>query len=215
MGRRFDPILFDLDGTVIDSTRLILESHRHAMRTVLGRQLPDATLLANVGRPLMDQMRAFSPDDADELARVFREWNLAMHDELLAPYEGMDALLGELRTSGRTLGIVTSKNRPTVARSFQVLPIEHHFDVVVVAEDTEIHKPDPEPLHVALRRLGGGDARSACYVGDAPFDIRAARAAGIPAIGVTWGFFPRGVLEDEGADIVVDTIADLREVLVG
>ena len=215
MARRFDPILFDLDGTVIDSTRLIRESHRHALQTVLGRELPDATLLANVGRPLMDQMRAFSADDAEELARVFRSWNLRMHDELLAPYDGMDDLLGELRSAGRRLGVVTSKNRLTVRRSFEVLPIDHHFEVVVVAEDSEAHKPDPAPLRVAIERLGVTDPAALCYVGDAPFDICAARAAGITAIGVTWGFFPRSALEAEGADVVVDTLPELREVLIG
>lgn len=212
---RFDPILFDLDGTVIDSVRLIRESHRHAVRTVLGREIPDAALLANVGRPLVDQMRAFSPEDTDELVREFRAWNLRMHEELLTAYEGMDGLLGDLRAAGRRIGIVTSKNRPTVERSFSVLPLRHHFDVVVVAEDSVAHKPDPAPIHLAVDRLGVRDPAGLCYVGDAPFDIRAARAAGVAAIGVTWGFFPRGVLEDEGADVVVDTIPELREVLIG
>lgn len=211
----FDPILFDLDGTVIDSVRLIRESHRHAVRTILGRDLPDSTLLANVGRPLADQMRAFSPDDVDDLVREFRTWNLRMHDELLTPYEGMDGLLTDLLAVRRRLGIVTSKNRPTVKRSFEVVPVRHHFEVVVDAEDSDVHKPDPAPLLVAMERFGNGDPASFCYVGDAPFDIRAARAAGITAVGVTWGFFPRDALEAEGADVVVDTIPQLREVLIG
>ncbi len=211
----FDPILFDLDGTVIDSVRLIRESHRHAVRTVLGHEIPDAALLANVGRPLVDQMHAFSPDDVDDLVREFREWNLRMHDELLTPYEGMDDLLADLRAVGRRLGIVTSKNRPTVRRSFEVVPVRDRFEVVVDAEDSDVHKPDPAPLLVAIERFGGGTPASHCYVGDAPFDIRAARAAGITAIGVTWGFFPRDALEAEGADVVVDTIPQLRDVLLG
>lgn len=210
----YDPILFDLDGTVIDSVALIRESHRYAVRQVLGQDLPDATLVQNVGRPLIDQMRAFSPEHADELLRVYREWNHAHTAELLAAYAGIDELLAHLSAAGRTLGIVTSKSGPTVDLAFDVLPIRHHFAVVVAAEDTERHKPDAAPLLAALARTGGDVAR-ACYVGDAPFDLQAARAAGVAAIGVTWGFFPRATLAALGPDALVDTPKALAQVLLG
>lgn len=210
----FDPILFDLDGTVIDSVTLIRESHRHAVRTVLGEDLPDATLVALVGRPLIDQMRAFSEPRAEELLRVYREWNHAHTAELLRPYEGIDELLTEARAAGRRLGIVTSKSGPTVQLAFDVLPLRHHFDVVIAAEDTQRHKPDPEPIATALSRLGAG-ANGGCYVGDAPFDIQAARAAGVAAVGVTWGFFDRAAVAAESPDVIVDSPPALHEVLLG
>lgn len=210
----YDPILFDLDGTVIDSVALIRESHRHAVSAVLGTTLPDETLVALVGRPLIDQMRAFSVDHADELLRVYREWNHAHTHQLLGAYEGMDQLLTELRAHGRTLGIITSKSGPTVDLAFDVLPLRHHFTVVITAEDTERHKPDPAPIHAAIERLGADPAR-ACYVGDAPFDVQAAQAAGVTAIGVTWGFFTRDVIESLSPDVIVDTTDALADVLLG
>lgn len=210
----YDPILFDLDGTVIDSVALIRESHRHAVREVLGANFPDERLVANVGRPLIDQMRAFSPDHADELLRVYREWNHAHTAGLLRAYDGIDRLLAELRASGRTLGIITSKSHPTVDLAFDVLPMRHHFSVVVAAEDTELHKPDPAPIRLALERLAA-DPGGACYVGDAPFDIRAALAAGITPIGVTWGFFGEEVLRGAGATIVVSSTDSLASTLLG
>lgn len=210
----YDPILFDLDGTVIDSVALIRESHRYAVREVLGRDFPDATLVQNVGRPLIDQMLAFSSEHADELLRVYREWNRAHTAELLGAYEGVDELLSRLTAAGRTLGVVTSKSGPTVDLAFDVLPLRHHFAVVIAAEDTERHKPDPAPLLAALARVGG-DATRACYVGDAPFDLQAARAAGVAAIGVTWGFFDRGTLAALQPDALVDTPQALAQVLLG
>jgi pyrophosphatase PpaX len=210
----YDPVLFDLDGTLIDSVALIRESHRHAVRSVLGVDLPDEVLVANVGRPLIDQMRAFSPERADELLRVYREWNHANTAAILRAFPGVDDLLVRLREAGRRLAIVTSKSHPTVDLAFDVLPIRHHFAAVVAAEDTMRHKPDPEPVLNALGRLGAG-ADGACYVGDAPFDIRAGKAAGVTAIGVTWGFFTRSALAAAEPDLVVDTPEELLAVCLG
>lgn len=210
----FDPILFDLDGTVIDSVALIRESHRHAVREVLGVDLPDDVLTQNVGRPLIDQMRAFSDQHADELLRVYREWNHIHTADLLVAYAGMEEALAELRAAGRTLGIITSKSHPTVQLAFDVLPIQHHFAVVIAAEDTAVHKPDPAPVLLALERLGRGP-EGACYVGDAPFDLDAGRGAGVAPIGVTWGFFPRDVLQGHAPDAIVDTVPALVDLLLG
>ncbi len=205
----FDPILLDLDGTVIDSVALIRESHRHAVTTVLGEDWPDERLVANVGRPLLEQMAVFAPDRADELYAVYREWNHANTAALLEQYEGIAEVLTELRAAGRRLGIVTSKSRDAVALAWGVLPdLEAMFDVVIAAEDTPIHKPDPTPVREALARLGAGPEGS-CYVGDAPFDLRAGRAAGVTTIAVTWGFFSSADLIAEDPDIVVDTPREL------
>ena len=210
----YDPILLDLDGTVIDSVALIRESHRHAVREVLGTTFSDERLVANVGRPLIDQMRAFSVEHAEELLRVYRVWNHAHTAELLRAVDGIDGLLADLRADGRTLGLITSKSHPTVDLAFDVLPIRHHFATVIAAEDTDLHKPDPAPIRLALHRMGAGPGR-ACYVGDAPFDIQAARAAGITAIGVTWGFFGEDVLRDNGADRMASSTGELAAILRG
>jgi pyrophosphatase PpaX len=210
----YDPILFDLDGTVIDSVALIRESHRHAVREVLGKDLPDDVLVAMVGRPLLEQMREFSVPHAEELLRVYRAWNHDHTGELLRGYDGVEQLLRVLKDAGRTLGIVTSKSGPTVDLAFDILPLRDFFDVVVVAEDTEEHKPHAAPVRAALARAGAGPDR-ACYVGDAPFDIRAARAAGVAAIAVTWGFFSKATLEGLAPDRICDSPEELAQVLLG
>jgi len=205
----FDPILLDLDGTVIDSVALIRESHRHAVRTVLGEEWSDERLVANVGRPLIEQMAVFSPDHADELYRVYRAWNHAHTADLLLAYEGVEEVLIGLRAAGRRLGIVTSKSHDAVDLAWGVLPtLRDLFDVVIAAEDSVLHKPEPAPILEALARCGS-DGAGACYVGDAPFDMQAGRAAGVTTIAVPWGFFPRAALVGEAPDALADTPAEL------
>lgn len=205
----FDPVLLDLDGTVIDSVALIRESHRHAVRTVLGEEWEDERLVANVGRPLLEQMAVFSPERSEELYHVYREWNHANTAALLLPYEGVETVLRELRASGRRLGIVTSKSRDAVDLAWGVLPaLRELFDVEITADDSGRHKPHPDPVLAALGAVGAGPG-GACYVGDAPFDIEAGNAAGVTTIAVTWGFFSREDLVAASPDAVVTTPAEL------
>jgi pyrophosphatase PpaX len=206
---RFPVVLFDLDGTVIDSGAIILASMKHATETVLGAAPPDDELLAAVGGPGLEaQMRALSPDRVDELVRVYREHNEPLHDELTA-CDGMDDVLVRLREQGRHLGLVTAKRRASVELAFAAVPLGHLFDVVVGGDETERHKPDPEPLLLALERLGA-EADDAVYVGDSPFDVRAAKAGGLHAVAVTWGkIHGRAALEAEEPDAIVDTAEEL------
>lgn len=212
---RYDPLLFDLDGTVVDSGAIILASLRHATQTVLGEQISDERLLATVGGSgLASQMRDFDPERVDELVRVYTEHNRPLHAELAA-CEGTLDLLADLKRAGRTLGIVTAKRRATVELAFETVPIAHLFDVVVAGDETERHKPHPEPLLYALTRVGAaGAAHRAAYVGDSPFDVQAAKAGGLAAIAVTWGrIHSRERLEREQPDHLVDTVEELRGAL--
>jgi pyrophosphatase PpaX len=210
---RYDPVLFDLDGTVVDSGSIILASLRHATQMVLGETIPDERLLATVGGSgLASQMRDFDPDRVDELVRVYTEHNLPLHAEL-APFDGVLQLLEDLKAEERRLGIVTAKRRATVEVAFEHLPIRHLFDVVVAGDETERLKPQPDPLLLALERLGAAP-EGAAYVGDSPFDIAAAKAAGMAAIAVTWGrIHDADRLAREDPDHLVDSAEELRGVL--
>ena len=210
---RHEVVLFDLDGTLIDSGGLILASFRHATRMVLGRKIPDEVLMANVGgHGIHAQMREFDEDRVDELVRTYREHNMAIYHEVAA-FDGVEDVLRRLRREGRRLGVVTVKGRATVDVTFDVLPLGRYFEIVVTGDDTERHKPDPEPLLLALERLGA-DGSGAAYVGDSPFDVRAAKAAGMTAVAVAWGgIHPVERLEAEEPDAVVHEPAELADVL--
>ena len=210
---RFPVVLFDLDGTVIDSGAIILASMRHTAKEVLGVEPSDAELMAAVGGPGLEaQMHALAPDRVEELVTVYRAHNEPLHDTL-ACCDGMDDVLVRLKDEGRRLGIVTAKRRETVELAFATVPLGHLFETVVGGDETERHKPSPEPLLLALERLGSR-ADEAAYVGDAPFVVSDARAAGIHSVAVTWGgIHPRERLEREHPDAVVDTAEELLRVL--
>jgi pyrophosphatase PpaX len=211
---RFRVVLFDLDGTLIDSGPIILASMQHAVRTVLDREIAYEELAATVGgQGLVAQMAELDPDRVDELIEVYREHNDPLHDTLEA-FAGMVDVLPRLRADGRRLGIVTAKRHRTVALAFDRFPwLEEQFEVVIGHEDTERHKPDPDPVFLALKRLEATPSESA-YVGDSPFDIRAAKAAGAFAVAVSWG----GIHSDERLlaeepDAVVHSPEELLDVV--
>ena len=208
---RFPVVLFDLDGTVVDSGSIILASMRHATREVLGQEFADAELMNSVGGPGLEaQMAVFAPDQVDELVRVYRAHNEPLHEELEACL-GMEDVLVRLRKGGRRLGVVTAKRRSTVELAFARVPLGHLFETVVGGDETERHKPDPEPLLLAATRMGADPGETA-YVGDSPFDMRAAKAAGMHAVAVTWGrIHDRSVLEREEPDAIVDSAEELLE----
>jgi pyrophosphatase PpaX len=208
---RYPVVLFDLDGTVVDSGPIILASMRHATRTVLGREFSDDVLLQNVGGPGLEaQMEALGPGRTAELVRVYREHNEPLH-ATLEGFDGIEETLAALRARGHRLGIVTAKRRSTVELAFARLPLAHLFDTVVGGDETERHKPDPAPLRLALDRLGAPPAQAA-YVGDSPYDMRAARAAGLYAVGVTWGgIHDPAALSD--ADAIVEHAAELLDLV--
>jgi pyrophosphatase PpaX len=208
---KFPVVLFDLDGTVIDSGGIILASMRHATREVLGRDFGDTELMQAVGGPGLEaQMAVFAPEHVDELVRVYRAHNEPLHDELEA-CDGMEDVLVRLHREGRRLGVVTAKRRSTVELAFARVPVAHLFEAVVGGDETEKHKPDPEPLLLAAGRMHASPAETA-YVGDSPFDIRAAKAAGMYAVAVTWGrIHDRSKLEREKPDAIVDTAEGLLE----
>ena len=210
---RFPTVLFDLDGTVVDSGAIILASMRHATREVLGREYSDEELLRTVGGPGLEaQMETIDPERVDELVDVYRAHNIPLHDGLEACV-GMEDALVRLHAEGRRLGVVTAKRRDTAELAFATVPLGHLFEVIVGGDETERHKPDSEPLLLGAERLGADPAQTA-YVGDSPFDVLAAKAAGMYAVAVTWGrIHDRAKLETAEPDAIVETPEELLALL--
>jgi pyrophosphatase PpaX len=209
-------VVFDLDGTLIDSEGLILASYRHTMRTHLGATPPDAAWRATIGRPLAIQVRDFarSDEEADAMVRTYTEHNLANHDLLVRPFAGIAACIDALRERGLRLAIATSKRRVATRMGLAACGLpEAWFASIVTADDVTRFKPEPEPVLKALAEAGETEPRCAVYVGDSVHDMRSGRAAGTWTVGVLWGPNGPDVLAPENPDRLVETPEELTVLL--
>lgn len=210
---QIEGLLFDLDGTLIDTVELILASARHATEVVLGEALPDDVLRHNIGVPLRVQMGEYAPGHVDELLAAYREHNDRVHDDLICEYPGTEQALEGLRRAGYRMGIVTSKSRPVAQRGVDFFGLGRFFEFVVGYEDTKVHKPHGVPVVEGARRLGLA-VENCAYVGDSPHDMAAGKAAGAVTVAAMWGPFPDRVLEP-GPDFAIQSLSDLTVLLGG
>jgi pyrophosphatase PpaX len=203
-------VLLDLDGTLVDSIELIVASARHAFASRPGPAPTEAEFRAGIGRPLAAQFAPWvsGDDDLRFLVARYREYQLAHHDRLTTVYQGIPDALRTLHAAGHSLGVVTSKIDLMARRALDHVRLATFIRVVVACDATVRHKPDPEPVRLALERLDAGPAE-AVFVGDSPYDVEAGRRAGVPVIGVTWGAYSRDVLEQAGADAIVEHPTEL------
>jgi pyrophosphatase PpaX len=214
-------VLFDLDGTLIDTTELILQSFAHAFDAHLPGRLPTrADLVSTFGRSLPAALLelavlngAADPEGlADEMLVTYRDFQRQHHDTLIRPFDGVGEMLADLDARGYRLGVVTSKMQQFARRGMRIFDLEKYFDVAVFHDDVTRHKPDPEPLLEAARRAGA-DPRAAIYIGDSIHDVVAGRAAGMTTVAVLWGPFEREVLEAVIPHHIVAEPADLLGLL--
>lgn len=210
-------VLFDLDGTLVDSAGLILASYRHTMSTHLGQVPPDEAWLRTIGTPLAAQLRDFARDEAEAEAMLltYREHNARSHDRLIRSFHGVAETVSWLGERGVRLGIVTSKLRDGTDRGLRACGLEPDwFGAIVTASEPVPHKPDPAPVRLALERLEESPGR-ALFVGDSVWDLRSGRAAGTATAAALWGPCGRADLEAEAPDYLLAHIEELRPIVSG
>lgn len=215
-------ILFDLDGTLIDTTDLILRCFSHSWRAVYGLEHSRAALIATFGIPLREAMQRLlaqsngnpgNPDDQriEHLLAEYRSFNVANHDVIARPFDGIRQVIETLHGRGYRIGVVTSKGRDLAMRGLKLCALDEWFDTAICLEDTPIHKPAPEPILAALERLQVS-GEEAAYVGDSCHDMIAGRRAGVKTVAALWGPLPRTDLEGERPDYLAEAITDLLEI---
>jgi pyrophosphatase PpaX len=207
-------ILFDLDGTLIDSIELILGSARHAFAGFAGKVPTDEEWRAGIGRRLQTVLREYAPDDAeaDRLFQRYRGYQLEHHDRLVRAYDGIVEIVEWLASTGHPMALVTSKSDWMAEKALVHVGLDRLIPTLVGCDTCVNHKPHPEPVERALALLGVG-AKNALFVGDSPHDVESGRAAGVMTVGVAWGAFTRAELERSGADVVIDRVDELRAVV--
>jgi pyrophosphatase PpaX len=209
-------VLFDLDGTLIDSIELILNSARHAFRERIANVPTDAEWLKDLGKPLTTMFRPYARDDGDvqTLIGKYREYQLANHDRLVRSYELVVETVHEIRTAGHPVAIVTSKTVQLARRGLDHVGLGAHFDVIVGYDSCDRHKPDPFPVELALEQLRYRPFE-AVFVGDSVHDMAAGNAAGVATIAALWGPFSREDLTASNPSHYLQRMADLPGMLQG
>jgi pyrophosphatase PpaX len=202
----YHTVLFDLDGTLADSVRLILDSYHH---TLAVHELPartDEYWLAGLGTPLTAQFSPWvdSPEQLQAMIATYRDYNLSHHDAQVSPYPGVVEMVQRIRRAGFRTGLVTSKNRSGALRGLKVIGLAEAMEVVVGADDVINHKPHPEPVHRALDQLGS-PAVGSIFVGDSLHDMYSGREAGAHTGAVLWGPFSREHLDPSAPDHWLET----------
>jgi pyrophosphatase PpaX len=203
-------VLFDLDGTLVDSIELIVSAAMNAFASRAGPSPSEAQIRNTIGRPLPTTFGPWLVDDNDLpfLIAKYREYQLEHHDRMTCAYDGIVGAVSELHSSGYRMGIVTSKVGFMAQRALDHCGLGPYMQCLVASDSTTKHKPEPEPVLLALEQLGSTPA-DAIYVGDSPYDMQAARAAGVHALGVTWGAFTIDTLQEAGADAVIEHASSL------
>ncbi len=203
-------VLFDNDGTLVDSRDLILASFHHAGPAVLGRQLSDEEYLQKVGQPLNVQVKDFTddPELQQRFCDVYRAHNKTVHDQMIKTFPGTAQALAKLADAGLALGVVTSKRHDTAVRGLEVTGLWQYCRCLVGWDDIERPKPDPQPVEVGCEMLHVAPAEC-MYVGDAPFDVQAGNAAGCATAAITWGMFDEARLAEESPTLIARSWDDL------
>ena len=186
-------VLFDLDGTLIDSIGLIVDAMHHAFEGFDGTVPADSEWMAGIGTPLYKQLALYarSPEELEMLRERYRAYQFIHHDNVIKEYPGTTAVLENLHARGLAMGIVTSKGDELAKRGLELTGLAKYLPVVIGADSVTKHKPGPEPVLLAMERLGV-NAEESLMVGDSPHDISSGNAAGARTAGALWGPFTRG-----------------------
>jgi pyrophosphatase PpaX len=180
-------LVFDFDGTLVDSYPLIEEAFAQVMRT---HRLDDAArelFRQSRGLPLPEQMKIVAPEKWEELVATYRSVDSTLGHARV--FRGIPTLVRKLRQAGAPLGVVSCKRRALIEAELEVAGLREFFDVVIGLEDVTPPKPAPDPLLAAVAYLGLSRS-SAMYVGDSMVDIETGRAARVRTVLAAWGLTP-------------------------
>ena len=210
---RYKYILFDLDGTLIDTNQMIIDSFKHTYKTHLNRDIEEKEILQNFGEPLITTLRRYSPENAEELYNTYIDYNERVHDNSISLCCDIKECLEQLKEMGCVMAVVTSKRQKMAHRGLELLEIKEYFSEIITVDDTEEHKPHPAPVLKALEKLGA-TPEEAIMIGDSIFDIQCAHNAGVKAVQVTWGASLEH-LQQEPPDYLVDNALEIVDIVKG
>ena len=209
---KFRGVFFDLDGTLLDTTPLIVKSFQHAFQTHYQRPVTLEDIQPYMGKPLRAAMEVMAPGEEDSVIATYRAFNHIHHDQLAGIFEGVYDTVKTLYDAGIKLAIVTSKTSVMARRGLRLFDMEKFFTTVIGVDETSRHKPEPEPVLTALREthLTAGEC---IMVGDSSHDLLSGSGAGVKTAAVRWTQVPWDEVMAARPDYILETMPDLLKII--
>lgn len=214
MSNRITTLLFDFDGTLLDTNELIIQTFEHVLEKYYPGKYDRKDILPFLGPTLLETFSLVDPDRTEELIQEYRTWNKRMHDELSIEFDGVSETLNLLKAAGMRMAVVSTKKNDMVMRGIGLLDVEGVFEVVIGLDDVTNPKPDPEPILLALERLGASKDES-LMIGDNYHDIVGGKNAGVRTAGVAWSAKGESFLQTFHPDYMLHHISDLLKIIEG
>jgi len=211
--KTYRTVLFDLDGTILDTNELIITSFLEVLKGTVDEDFNRENIIPTMGETLENQMRRFSGmENVNHFIEAYREVNLRLHDEYVKTFDYVQEVLDRLQQEGIKLGVVTTKMRLTTDRGLAYVDIAKYLQTVVTLDDVENAKPHAEPIQKAMAALQA-DPATTLMVGDSIVDILSGVNAGVDTAGVAWSLKGEQVLKDAGATYIIHDMRDLYELI--
>jgi pyrophosphatase PpaX len=212
MNNRINTVLFDLDGTLIDTNELIISSFLHTLEHYYPNQYKREDVLPFLGPTLKETFESMENANVDEMIKTYRKYNITHHDSFVTEFPTVIETVKTLKEKGYKVGIVTTKISDVVMKGLKLTKLDSYFDVIVALDHVEKPKPDPEPIFKALEQLHSKPEET-IMVGDNHHDILAGKNAGTTTAGVAWSIKGREHLEQYKPDYILEEMADLIKIL--
>lgn len=212
MTNNITTLLFDLDGTLIDTNELIIASYLHTLEKYYPGKYAREDVLPFMGPTLHEAFGSINPDRVEEMIIEYRTFNLAQHDALVREFPGVYETVKILKEKGYKLGVVTTKRLDVALRGLRLMNLAAFFEVIIAYDHVEKVKPDPEPIFKALEQLGSKPSE-AIMVGDNYHDILGGKNAGTLTAGVAWSIKGRDYIAKYEPDYILEQMPDLLTIL--
>jgi pyrophosphatase PpaX len=209
---RYTTVLFDLDGTLVDTNELIMQSFMYTLEKFYPGKFTREDILPHMGKTLYQQFSFFSPNQAEDMVRTYRAHNEQVHDEWIQAFPHVEEVIEQLAEMGVKMGVVTTKQRTTAEMGLRYFGLDKWIGTLVCYQDTTRHKPEPEPVLLAVKRLQADPGRT-IMIGDSEYDILAAKQARVSSAGVAWSIKGAEYLERFSPDYIIGDMRDVTAIV--
>lgn len=205
-------LLFDFDGTLLDTNELIIQTFMHVLEERFPGQYSPKDCIKFIGPSLKETFEQITPNEVDEMVEKYRQWNHEHHDELITEFDGVLPTLEKLKEQGVRMAIVSTKRRDTIQKGLELMGATSFFEFLIGIDDVKHVKPDPEPVLLAIEKLGvnKGDVM---MIGDNYHDIEAGKNAGVKTAGVAWSIKGEEFLKQYHPDYILQHMTDLLQIV--